>query len=68
MTVAREKCLKEIRRLETSLDYARRMNEAHISKLESENATLRKEIEAAKMWQNAFQKGHWQKLVKEAQR
>jgi hypothetical protein len=48
---------------EATFDVARRMNEAHISRLEAENARLRQELEAAKSWQAAWQKGKRRRVV-----
>lgn len=62
MTVARNKYLEQIRLLEYNLDYARRINEAHVSRLEAENAKLRQELEAAKVWQAAWKKGRRRKV------
>lgn len=63
MTTSRDVCLEQIRRLEEARDYARRMDEAHIERLESENSTLRKELDAAKIWQAAFQKVQRRRVV-----
>jgi len=57
MTLARDKCLEQIRLLEHNRDEARRWNESHIKRLEDEIKRLRSELEAAKTWQHAYQKG-----------
>ena len=63
MTGARNRCIDQIHRLEENLDSSRRMNEEHISRLEAENAQLRQELEAAKVWQAAWKKGRRRKVA-----
>ena len=63
MTTCRDECVRQLRRLESERDHVRRINEMHISKLEEENKTLKRELEAAKRWQEAYNKGQKRRVV-----